>query len=42
MKKIKLPHLLLIAYLILFLATAFTPYDRAVWWAESLPIMIVV
>ena len=42
MKKIKLPHILLIAYLIVFLATAFTPYDRAVWRAESLPIMVVV
>lgn len=42
MSKIKLPHILLIAYLILFLVTAFTPYDRAVWRAESLPIMVVV
>ena len=42
MPKIKLPHILLIAYLILFLVTVFTPYDRAVWRAESLPIMVVV
>jgi putative membrane protein len=38
----KIPHILLALYLILFVATAFNPYDRAVWRAESLPIMIVV
>ncbi len=38
----KLPHILLWLYLILFVITAFNPYDRAVWWAESLPIMVVV
>lgn len=42
MKNIKLPHVLLWVYLILFIIMAINPYDRAVWRAENLPIMIVV
>lgn len=36
------PKILLALYLLLFLLTVRTPYDRAVWRAESLPIMVVV
>jgi putative membrane protein len=38
----KLPHLLLFFYLILFVICAIHPYIRAVWWAENIPVMIVV
>ncbi len=37
-----IPHLLLASYLIEFTVLAFDPYDRAVWWAENLPILIPV
>lgn len=42
MKKHYFPLALLIAYLIEFIYLFFSPYDRAVWWAENLPIIIVV
>lgn len=29
-------------YLVVFSALAIEPYDRAVWWAENIPVMIVV
>lgn len=29
-------------YLVVFLICAISPYDRAVWWAENLPIVILV
>ncbi len=29
-------------YLLFFLVCAINPYDRAVWWAENIPIMILV
>lgn len=35
------PPLLLIAYIILFVVLGINPYDRAVWWAENIPIMII-
>jgi putative membrane protein len=38
----KLPSALLGGYLLLFAACAIAPYDRAVWWAENLPIVAVV
>ncbi len=38
----KYPLVLLIIYLILFIILAINPYDRAVWWAENLPIMLIV
>lgn len=34
--------ILLIAYLILFGICAVSPHDRAVWWAENLPIVVIV
>lgn len=40
--KLRLPHYLLIAYLLLFLVCAINPYDRAVLWAENIPVMITV
>jgi len=38
----RLPLLLLVAYLVLFALLALQPYDRAVWWAENLPIVLIV
>jgi putative membrane protein len=40
--KIKLPYVLLILYIIVFIALGINPYDRAVWFAENLPIMLIV
>ena len=36
------PHFLLALYLIEFTILAIDPYDRAVWFAENLPVMIPV
>lgn len=36
------PLLLLVVYALVFTVCAITPYDRAVWWAENIPVMIVV
>ncbi len=38
----RLPLLLLAAYLLLFAVCAISPYDRAVWWAENIPILLLV
>jgi putative membrane protein len=38
----RLPLLLLIAYLVLFALLAIKPYDRTVWFAENLPIVLIV
>ena len=37
-----LPVALLAIYLALMLALGIEPYDRSIWWAENLPVMIVV
>ncbi|HHC72663.1 MAG TPA: DUF2238 domain-containing protein [Thiotrichales bacterium] len=37
-----LPRLLLLLYLLLFTACAISPYNRAVWWAENIPILLLV
>ena len=37
----RLPLLLLTAYLVLFTLLALQPYDRAVWFAENLPIVLI-
>lgn len=37
-----IPLLLLIFYGAVFAVCAILPYDRAVWWAENVPVMIVV
>jgi putative membrane protein len=39
---VKLPHLLLLAYLLQFTLLGIEPYDRAVWWAENIPILLIV
>ncbi len=41
-KSIYFPAILLLAYLIEFILLAIHPYDRAVWWAENLPVFIPV
>ena len=38
----RLPQVLLGLYAILFIVCGIAPYDRAVWWAENLPIVAVV
>ncbi len=38
----RVPLLLLIFYLVLFSLLAINPYDRAVWFAENLPIVLIV
>ena len=40
--KLKLPHILLLLYIILFTLLAIHPYDREVWIAENLPIVGIV
>ncbi len=36
------PYLLLGVYGLVFTACAIGPYDRAVWWAENIPVLLVV
>lgn len=36
------PLLLLALYGVVFVVCAIEPYDRAVWWAENIPVIIVV
>lgn len=36
------PLLLLAFYGLVFAVCAISPYDRAVWWAENIPVLIVV
>src|SRR4026207_862302 len=38
----RIPQLLLVGYVLLFIWGAIEPYDRAVWWAENIPIVLVV
>jgi putative membrane protein len=38
----RIPHILLAAYVVLFTWGAIAPYDRAVWWVENIPILLVV
>jgi putative membrane protein len=38
----KLPFALLGTYLLIFGICAISPHDRAVWWAENVPIMLLV
>jgi len=39
---VKLPHLLLLVYVVEFILLGIAPYDRAVWWAENIPILLIV
>jgi putative membrane protein len=41
-KNWKLPLFLLILYIIVFIILAISPYNREVWFAENLPIMLIV
>ena len=36
------PAILLVGYAALFIWAAIKPYDRATWWAENIPIVILV
>ena len=38
----KVPHVLLALYLIEFVILSIRPYDRATWWAENIPILLIV
>ena len=38
----KIPHLLLFSYIIIFALCAIEPFDRSVWWAENVPVMVIV
>ncbi len=38
----RLPHILFAAYVLLFIWGAIAPYDRADWWAENIPIVLLV
>jgi putative membrane protein len=35
------PHVLFGAYVLLFVALGIKPHDRAVWWAENIPIVLL-
>lgn len=37
-----IPLLFLAGYVIVFILCAIDPYDRNVWWAENIPVLIVV
>ena len=37
-----MPGVLLALYVVVFAVCAINPYDRAVWWAENIPVIIVV
>ncbi len=41
-KKPYLPYFLLVIYTIEWVLLSINPYDRAVWWAENLPVFICV
>lgn len=36
------PLVLLIIYVVVFVFLSINPYDRAVWWAENIPILMIV
>ncbi|VVH65377.1 hypothetical protein BSPLISOX_2294 [uncultured Gammaproteobacteria bacterium] len=38
----KFPIVCLAIYMILFIILAISPYDRTTWWAENIPVLIVV
>jgi len=39
---LKFPHYLLLTYLIIFIILGINPYDRTVWFAENIPIILIV
>ena len=38
----RIPQILLLGYVLLFIWGAINPYDRADWWAENIPIVLLV
>lgn len=40
--KERTPYILLGLYLLVFIICGISPYDRSVWWAENIPIMVIV
>ncbi len=42
MKKNLIPKFLLILYVLVFIWGAIGPFDRAVWWVENVPIVLIV
>lgn len=40
--KLKLPHYLLLTYIVFFSILAINPTYRATWWAENIPILLIV
>jgi putative membrane protein len=38
----RLPHFLLAGYVVLFVICGIAPYDRPTWWAENIPIVLIV
>jgi len=36
------PFMLLALYGLVFIACAISPHDRAVWWAENIPVLVIV
>lgn len=38
----RIPLVLLVGYILLFIWAAIAPYDRADWWAENIPIVLLV
>jgi putative membrane protein len=40
--RIRLPHALFLVYSGLFAVLAVAPHDRTVWWAENIPILLIV
>ena len=42
LRSFSLPHFLLLIYVVEFCVLAIEPYDRATWWAENIPVVIIV
>lgn len=42
MKNARIEHALLAFYVVLFGILAICPYDRATWWSENIPIVMIV
>ncbi len=37
----RVPHILLLGYIALFAICGWAPHDRATWWAENIPIVLI-
>lgn len=38
----KTPHILLAVYIAVFTICAISPFDRDVWWAENIPVIMII